>query len=80
MKHQKKSYAKRHTSLVYFVPRIGDVRGAMKLDMENGNSIWFDACKKEASTLKNMDTGDLMPENFNLTGYQYALLIYTYDV
>eukprot|EP00957_Ditylum_brightwellii_P105019 8004570-Ditylum_brightwellii.AAC.1 len=27
-----------------------------------------------------MDTFELMPENFDLTGYQYVLLIYAWDV
>eukprot|EP00957_Ditylum_brightwellii_P189367 14413699-Ditylum_brightwellii.AAC.1 len=43
------------------VTRTGGVIGAMKLDKENGNSLWFDAQKKESSTLRNMDTFKLMP-------------------
>eukprot|EP00957_Ditylum_brightwellii_P206800 15350054-Ditylum_brightwellii.AAC.1 len=62
------------------VPRTGDVRGAMKLDKESGNNLWFDAQKKEASTLRDMDTFELMPENFNLTGYKHVPLIYVWDV
>eukprot|EP00957_Ditylum_brightwellii_P099527 7581199-Ditylum_brightwellii.AAC.1 len=62
------------------VPRTGDVRGSMKLDKENRNNLWFDAQKKEASTLRDMDTFELMPENFDLTGYQYVPLIYAWDV
>eukprot|EP00957_Ditylum_brightwellii_P009205 696102-Ditylum_brightwellii.AAC.1 len=52
----------------------------MKLDKENGNTLWFDAQKKEASILRDMNTFELMPENFDLTGYQYVLLIYAWDV
>eukprot|EP00957_Ditylum_brightwellii_P068608 5208972-Ditylum_brightwellii.AAC.1 len=52
----------------------------MKLDKENGNNLWFDAQKKEASTLREMDTFELMLDNFNLTGYQYVPLIYAWNV
>eukprot|EP00957_Ditylum_brightwellii_P100671 7672858-Ditylum_brightwellii.AAC.1 len=57
-----------------------DVRGAMKLDQENGNSLWLDAQKKESRTLRNMDTFELMPKNFDVTGYQYISLINAWDV
>eukprot|EP00957_Ditylum_brightwellii_P051405 3898049-Ditylum_brightwellii.AAC.1 len=79
-KYQKKLYGKKTYKLGMQVPRTEDVRGAMKLDQENGNSPWFDAQKKEASTLRDMATFELMPENFDLTGYQYIPLIYTWDV
>eukprot|EP00957_Ditylum_brightwellii_P199880 15237655-Ditylum_brightwellii.AAC.1 len=52
----------------------------MKLDKKNRNNLWFDAQQKEASTLRDITTFELMPENFNLTGHQYAPLIYAWDV
>eukprot|EP00957_Ditylum_brightwellii_P015590 1175257-Ditylum_brightwellii.AAC.1 len=79
-KYQKKLYRKKTYKFCLQVSMTGDVRGTMKLDKENGNSLWFDAQKKEASTLRNMDTFELMPGNFDLTGYQYGLLIYDWDV
>eukprot|EP00957_Ditylum_brightwellii_P067542 5127794-Ditylum_brightwellii.AAC.1 len=63
---------RRYTNLA----STGDVGGAMKLDKENGNNLWFDTQKKEASMLRDMATFELMPENFNLTGCQHVLLIY----
>eukprot|EP00957_Ditylum_brightwellii_P197138 15019828-Ditylum_brightwellii.AAC.1 len=79
-KHQKKSYRKKIYKFGVQVPKTGDVRGAMKLNKENGNNLWFDAQKKEASMLRDMAIFKLMPENFDLTGYQYVLLIYAWDV
>eukprot|EP00957_Ditylum_brightwellii_P108452 8272882-Ditylum_brightwellii.AAC.1 len=49
----------------------------MKLGKENGNNLWFDAQKKEASTLRDIATFEL---NFDLTDYQYVPLIYAWDV
>eukprot|EP00957_Ditylum_brightwellii_P010713 811906-Ditylum_brightwellii.AAC.1 len=68
-KHQKKSCGKKIYKIGVQVPRTRDVRGVMKLDKENGNNLWFDAQKKEESTLRDMATFELMPENFDLTGY-----------
>eukprot|EP00957_Ditylum_brightwellii_P091386 6957899-Ditylum_brightwellii.AAC.1 len=65
-KYQKTSYRKKTYKVGVHVLRTGDDRGAMKLDKENGTNLWFDT-KKEASTLRNMDTFELMPENFDLT-------------
>eukprot|EP00957_Ditylum_brightwellii_P097343 7414034-Ditylum_brightwellii.AAC.1 len=79
-KYQKKLYGKKTYKFGMQVPRTGDVRGAMKLDQENGNSLWFDAQKKEASMLRDLATFELMPENFDLTGYQYVPPIYAWDV
>eukprot|EP00957_Ditylum_brightwellii_P191560 14585116-Ditylum_brightwellii.AAC.1 len=62
------------------VPRTGDVKGTMELDKGNRNNLWFDAKKREASTLRDMATFELMLENFDLTGYQYVPLIYAWDV
>eukprot|EP00957_Ditylum_brightwellii_P103524 7887684-Ditylum_brightwellii.AAC.1 len=52
----------------------------MKLGKENGNNLWFDVQKKGASTLRNMDTFELISENSDLTGYQYVPLIYAWDI
>eukprot|EP00957_Ditylum_brightwellii_P051185 3880314-Ditylum_brightwellii.AAC.1 len=79
-KYQKKLHGKNTYKFGVQAPRTGDVKGAMKLDQENRKNLWFDAQKKEASTLRDMATFELMPENFNLTGYQYVPLIYTWDV
>eukprot|EP00957_Ditylum_brightwellii_P176389 13432034-Ditylum_brightwellii.AAC.1 len=79
-KYQKKSYGKKIYKFGKQVPRTGNVRGAMKLDKENGNNLWFDGQKKEASALRDMAIFELMPENFDLTGYQYVPLIYAWDV
>eukprot|EP00957_Ditylum_brightwellii_P075231 5717002-Ditylum_brightwellii.AAC.1 len=76
-KYPKKSYGKKIYTFGMQVPRTGDVKGAMKLDKESRNNLWFDAQKKEASTLRDMVTFELMPENFDLNGYQYVPLIYT---
>eukprot|EP00957_Ditylum_brightwellii_P039888 3020097-Ditylum_brightwellii.AAC.1 len=38
------------------VPGTGDIYGARELDRESGNTLWFDAHRLEASTLRNMDT------------------------
>eukprot|EP00957_Ditylum_brightwellii_P180319 13736867-Ditylum_brightwellii.AAC.1 len=38
-KYQKKSYGKKTYKFGMQVPMTGDVRGAMKLDQENGNSL-----------------------------------------
>eukprot|EP00957_Ditylum_brightwellii_P037746 2854557-Ditylum_brightwellii.AAC.1 len=79
-KYQKKSYGKEIYKFVMQVPRTGDVKGAIELDNENGNNLWFDVQKKEASMLREMATFELMLENFDLTGYQYDSLIYAWDV
>eukprot|EP00957_Ditylum_brightwellii_P019028 1432475-Ditylum_brightwellii.AAC.1 len=68
-KYQKKLYGKKIHKFGVQVPRTGDVKGAMKLDQENRNNLLFDAQKKEASTLRDMATFELMSENFDLTGY-----------
>ena len=78
-KYKKKSFGTKYKFGV-IVPRTGDVRGAMKLDKENGNKLWFEAQMKEASTLKDLDTFELMPDGFDLNGYQYVPLIYAWDV
>ena len=62
------------------VPRIDDVRSAMKKDKDNGNQLWFEAQTKEADILLKMEVFELKPEDFDLTGYQYVPLIYTWDV
>eukprot|EP00957_Ditylum_brightwellii_P023858 1799628-Ditylum_brightwellii.AAC.1 len=79
-KYQKKSYGKKIYEFGVQVPMTGDVRGAMMLDKENGNNLWFDAQKKKASALRDMATFELMPENFDLAGYQYVPVIYAWDV
>ena len=61
------------------VPRIGDIRGARQLDRENDNTLWFDAQIKEATALRNLGTFEIIPEGYDLSGYQYAPLIYTFD-
>ena len=61
-------------------PRTGDVRGAMNLDEENGNKLWYEAQEKEATSLCSMGTFEVIPEDFNLSEYQYAPLIYAWDV
>ena len=79
-KYMKKSFGKTKYKFGVEVPRTGDVRGAMALDKKNGDTLWFEAQKTEASTLRNMDTFELMPEGFDLDGYQYVPLIYAWDV
>eukprot|EP00957_Ditylum_brightwellii_P165172 12575842-Ditylum_brightwellii.AAC.1 len=79
-KYKKKSYGKKTYTFGMQVPRTGDARGAMKLDQENKNNLWFDAQKKDASALRDMSTFELMPEKFDLTSYQCVPFIYTWDV
>ena len=59
-------------------PRKGDVRGAMKLDKDNGNNLWFEAQKKEANFLQELDTFNILNRNFDLSEYHYAPLIYAW--
>eukprot|EP00957_Ditylum_brightwellii_P202539 15330592-Ditylum_brightwellii.AAC.1 len=79
-KYKKKLYGKKTCTFGVQVPRTGDVKSAMKLDQENGNNLWFDAQKKETNKLRDIATFEIMPENFDLTGYQYVPLIYAWDV
>eukprot|EP00957_Ditylum_brightwellii_P133232 10158951-Ditylum_brightwellii.AAC.1 len=65
-KYKKKSFGVTYKFGVK-VPETGDTRRARELDAENGDTLWFDAQKQEASTLQSMDTFKLMPEGFNLT-------------
>ena len=62
------------------VPRTGDVRGAMRLDKANGNTWWFDAMKKEATTLLDLQTFVLPPEDMDWSDYQYVPTIYAWEV
>lgn len=55
------------------LPWTGDVKHALKLDKQNGNQLWFNAQKTEATSLLDLDTFWEMPPDFNLTGYQYVL-------
>ena len=48
--------------------------------MQNGNKLWFNAQKTEATTLLDLDTFWEMPPDFDLTGYQFVPLIYAWDV
>eukprot|EP00957_Ditylum_brightwellii_P098690 7517655-Ditylum_brightwellii.AAC.1 len=79
-----KKYKKQSFGVTYKfgvkVPGTGNIRRARELDAENGDNLWFDGQKKEASTLQSMDTFELMPEGFDLTGYQYVPLIYAFDI
>eukprot|EP00957_Ditylum_brightwellii_P034748 2633893-Ditylum_brightwellii.AAC.1 len=79
-KYQKQSFGQTKYKFGVDVPRTGDIKGAMRLDRENRNTSWFDAQKKEADTLCNMDTFELKPDRFDLTGYQYVPLIYAWGV
>eukprot|EP00957_Ditylum_brightwellii_P156527 11913339-Ditylum_brightwellii.AAC.1 len=79
-KYQKKLFGKTIYKFGAHDPRTGDVKGDMRIDKENGNNLWFDAQKKAASTLRNMNTFNLMSDNFHMTGYQYVLLIYEWDI
>eukprot|EP00957_Ditylum_brightwellii_P142735 10876250-Ditylum_brightwellii.AAC.1 len=47
----------------------GDICGAKVLDKENGDMLWFDAQRKEAFTLQEMATFELMQDGFDLSGY-----------
>ena len=62
------------------VPRTGNVKHVWKLDMQNGNRLWFNAQKMEATSLLDLDMFWEMPPDFNLTGYQFVPLIYVWDV
>eukprot|EP00957_Ditylum_brightwellii_P103052 7853363-Ditylum_brightwellii.AAC.2 len=79
-KNVKKSFGKTTYKFGIKVPRTGDMKGAMKIDKENGNQLWFEAQQKEAKTLRSMDTFELIPDIFDLAGYQYVPLIYVWDV
>eukprot|EP00957_Ditylum_brightwellii_P054906 4161510-Ditylum_brightwellii.AAC.2 len=80
-KYQKKYCGKTTYKFGVQIPKTGGVKGTMKLDNKNGNSLWFDAQRKVASTLRNVDAFELIPENFDLTGYQqHVPLIYAWDV
>mmetsp|Transcript_38133 Transcript_38133/g.53719 ORF Transcript_38133/g.53719 Transcript_38133/m.53719 type:complete len:150 (-) Transcript_38133:355-804(-) len=61
------------------MPRTCDTVGAMKLDKENGNNLWFKAQQLEATTVKKLVVFKIMPKNFDLEGYQHVPLIYTFD-
>ena len=62
------------------IPRTGDIRGALKLDRENGNRLWYEAQKREASALRALDTFIIPDENFDFSEYQYVPLIYAWDI
>ena len=62
------------------VPRTGDVRGADILDGKTDIPYWFNARKDEATALRKLDTFELMPEDFDLNGYQCVPLICAFDV
>jgi len=62
------------------VPGTGDTAGAMRLDRENKNQLWFNAQQLEANTLRDLDVFEIMPEGFDLSDYQYVPLIYAFDV
>ena len=62
------------------VPRTGDVRGADILDRKTDVPYWFNARKDEATALRKLDTFELMPEDFDLDGYQFVPLIHAFDV
>eukprot|EP00957_Ditylum_brightwellii_P011744 886543-Ditylum_brightwellii.AAC.1 len=84
MKASKKKYAKKSFGKTTYkfgikISRTGDVKGAMKIDRENGNQLWFEAHQKEAKTLHSMDTFELIPDTFDLAGYHYVPLIYVWD-
>eukprot|EP00957_Ditylum_brightwellii_P151724 11554100-Ditylum_brightwellii.AAC.1 len=79
-----KKYKKRSFGVTYKfgikVPGTGDIHGARELDRESGNTLWFDAQHLETTTLRTMNTFVLVPDGFNLEGYQFVPLIYTFDV
>eukprot|EP00957_Ditylum_brightwellii_P121849 9292221-Ditylum_brightwellii.AAC.1 len=79
-KYVKKSFDKTTYKFGIKVPRTGDMKRAMKINRENGNQLWFEAHQKEDKTLCNMDTFELIPDAFDLAGYQYVPLIYAWDV
>eukprot|EP00957_Ditylum_brightwellii_P208572 15358092-Ditylum_brightwellii.AAC.1 len=79
-KYQKQSFDQTKYKFGVEVPRSGDIKGSMRLDRENNNTLWFDAQKKEAGTICNMDTFKLKPDGFDLTWYQYVPLIYAWDM
>eukprot|EP00957_Ditylum_brightwellii_P129087 9846431-Ditylum_brightwellii.AAC.1 len=79
-KYGKKTFGKTKYKFGVEVPNTGDVRGAMRLDKQNNNTLWFDTQKKEATSLRDLNTFRLMPNDFDLTGYQYVPLIYAWDV
>ena len=62
------------------VPRKGDVKGAMSLDKENGNNLWFEAQQKEAKSLRDLNVFRIVEKDVDLSEYQYAPLIYAFDV
>ena len=78
-KYNKKSFGIKY-KFGFIVPRTGDVLGTMKLDKENGNNLWFEAQMKEAFTLRDLDTFELIPDGFDLSRYQYVPLMYAWDV
>ena len=85
MKASKKKYIKKNFGKTVYkfgvkVPCTGDVKGAMELDRENGNQLWLEAQKTEASTLMDMETFKVIPDDFDLRGYQYVPLMYAWDV
>eukprot|EP00957_Ditylum_brightwellii_P181327 13813241-Ditylum_brightwellii.AAC.1 len=83
MKVSKKYKKKNFGSIYKFgikVPRTGDVRGARELDLENRNTLWFEAQCLEATTLREMATFSLVPDGFDLKDYQFVPLIYAFDV
>jgi hypothetical protein len=64
------------------VPR--NVAHALRLDKENGNSLWADAIKKEIDALMSMNTFKILTakenKSFKRDGYQYAPLQMIFDV
>eukprot|EP00957_Ditylum_brightwellii_P111977 8539299-Ditylum_brightwellii.AAC.1 len=62
------------------VPRTRDIREAIQLDKINRNNSCFEAQKKEAGTLREMNTFELMEDGFDLAGYQFVPLIYAWGI
>ena len=77
-KYQKITFGQTRYKFGVIVTQTGDVRGAMRIEKENGYIKWFDAQKKEASTLRIMDTFELISDGFYLTKYHYIPLIYAW--
>ena len=78
-KYKKKDFGTKYKIGVK-IPRTWDVRGAMKLDREKGNNLWFEAQQKEKKILRDLGTFKIVSEMFDLSGYHYAPLIYAWDI
>ena len=79
MKNTKKNFGTKFKFGIE-VPRTGDVGGSVKLDEEKWNTLWFDWQKKEATSLRDLDTFKILKEGFDSTEYQCAPLIYAWDI